>query len=356
MRTRVRRTKSVAADASHSVTRFDTDAAGDFEGLPHVLSVDAVKAADLPPLGASGMPASLEAHVPVEFRFWKATDLDAARSTRDALVDAAIIATDRIAKVDGTHRLLVTRSFIAPTYEEKSESALVARTSSLMHAASTLALKADDAVAAMQIEASELIELDPKASWIVELTDTPEVQKAILFKVAETPGARAFHIATRPGSLFVTNVVGKSSAPHVVPFETSIAKRDVRLLKAEADGAEERFVLGVVLEPDVVDSQSDTYDAATIRVAAHLFMEQYAAMGLQHTEIVTGKIKILETYIAPSDMTIGDQTVKAGTWLMGLRFVDDALWDDVKTGKLTGLSIGGSAIREPEAPGMLASE
>lgn len=353
MPTRVRRTKAGAANASTQPTpsRFDLEAGGDLGGLPYVLSVDAVKSGAMPELGKSGLPASLEAHVPPELRFWKASDEETARDVRDALVDVGLFKAESLMKIDDEHRLVVQRTFVAPAYED-ADVALVKRSDSLMHAASTLVLLADKPVAALRGEPSDLAELDSTTSWILELAASePAVSPAVVAKLAED-GVRAFELATRPGSLFVTNVKARANAAHVVPFAPVEAKkRSVRLL-AKADGdpvaEEERFVLGIVLEPDVVDSQQDTYDAATIRAAAHGFMQFYRNVGLQHQAYVTGKIEILESYLAPVDMVVDGQAIKAGTWLMGLRFVDSKLWAQVKSGELTGLSIGGTAIREPE--------
>lgn len=122
----------------------------------------------------------------------------------------------------------------------------------------------------------------------------------------------------------------------------------VRLIK-NADPADERFVLGVVLEPETVDAQKDIYSAAEIRKAAHRFMEEYGSMGLMHEWIVNAKIVILETFIAPVDFEIAGEKVKAGTWLLGARIVDDELWAETKSGDFTGWSIGGDAIRTPDA-------
>lgn len=168
-----------------------------------------------------------------------------------------------------------------------------------------------------------------------------------------------------PQSLFVTTAknvresddivivaqgsIGQLPKPHATP-KPELAKalareHQVKLLKA--DEVEERFVLGVVLEPNVVDSQNDFESPEDIRKAAHLFMEEYGELGTQHTEMVTGRLKVLESYIAPIDFEIGGEKVSKGTWVMGIRVVDDALWTDVKKGSFTGFSIGGTAYRSP---------
>jgi hypothetical protein len=122
---------------------------------------------------------------------------------------------------------------------------------------------------------------------------------------------------------------------------------EIRLLKSDKPD-EERFVLGVVLEPEVEDSQGDIYSAEEVRQAAHKYMEDAGRIGLMHRQLLTQGAKILENYVAPVDMNIDGQNVKKGTWLQGLRIIDDAVWGEVKSGGLTGLSIGGSAIRQPD--------
>lgn len=124
----------------------------------------------------------------------------------------------------------------------------------------------------------------------------------------------------------------------------SVEKRFSKVLKT----AEERYVLGVVLVPETKDSQGDIYSHAEVRKAAHAYMETAGNLGKQHSELVTGKLKILENYIAPVDFEQDGEAVAKGTWLLGIRVVDDALWSDVKKGDFTGFSIGGDAYRSPE--------
>ena len=123
--------------------------------------------------------------------------------------------------------------------------------------------------------------------------------------------------------------------------------RQLKIAKASADD-DEHYVLGIVLEPDVVDAQKDIYSADEVRDAAHKYMAEFQNRGLMHKEIVNGKVDLLESYLAPADFTIGDQHVKKGTWVMAVRVKDAKLWNECKTGGLTGFSIGGSANRKPD--------
>jgi site-specific DNA-adenine methylase len=131
--------------------------------------------------------------------------------------------------------------------------------------------------------------------------------------------------------------------PTEVPRLLAVAlEKRIPLLKT----GEERYVLGIVLEPETVDAQDDIYSAAEVRDAAHRFMEQYQNIGLMHQGLVNERVKILESYLAPTSFSLDGAQVRKGTWLLAVRVLDDELWGQIKTGELTGLSIGGSARRD----------
>jgi hypothetical protein len=139
--------------------------------------------------------------------------------------------------------------------------------------------------------------------------------------------------------------------------ELRVLATEVR--KVDAD-TEERFVLSLVLEPNDgedgpfhPDTQNDIYSATEIRRAAHGWMEKGGAVDLQHNWKALGveRVKVVENYLAPVDMVVGEAKVLKGSWLLGLRVLDDELWAAAKDGKLGAFSIGGSARRvEVEAP------
>ncbi len=110
---------------------------------------------------------------------------------------------------------------------------------------------------------------------------------------------------------------------------------------------EQRIVYGIVLEPETTDSQGDIYSADVIEKAAHGFMADYQNLGEMHKALVNDGAEVVESYLAPVDMSINGTAIKAGTWLMGIRVKSDQLWKKVKSGELTGLSIGGFAERLP---------
>jgi hypothetical protein len=109
--------------------------------------------------------------------------------------------------------------------------------------------------------------------------------------------------------------------------------------------AEQRLITGVVLQPEVVDAQGDIMSSDVIKDAAHRFLAQYnksTKMGLMHKDFKP-RFDLVESYLAPVDITLNGSIVKAGSWIMVVKVLDDSIWEQVKKGKLTGFSIGGKA-------------
>lgn len=113
----------------------------------------------------------------------------------------------------------------------------------------------------------------------------------------------------------------------------------VTLIRKDDD---KRLVTGIVYEPDTVDSHGDYMTAEDIEKAAHLFMEEYQQIDKQHN-YTDGYGTVVESFVAKSEMTIGEQVVKAGTWVMTVKVADDETWEAVKKGEITGFSMGGIA-------------
>lgn len=201
-----------------------------------------------------------------------------------------------------------------------------------------------------------------KGKFIAVLNPSPEnvaafkrVGHVFRLKVREASGRGGAKQAMR---LFVANypvrkaedfeLVAKCAHLPLDPSVDDLVFDKTAALVKGLDPKDERYVLGIVLEPEVVDAQGDIYSSEEIRVAAHRFMEEFGGLGLMHRLRVNDQVKVLESYLAPTDFSIGDLTVRKGTWLLAVRVLSDELWERVKSGDLTGFSIGGSARRVPE--------
>lgn len=185
--------------------------------------------------------------------------------------------------------------------------------------------------------------------WIVEVGPGASPLEAFsgrawLWKAAVMPDRAFASNFEPPEDVRVVDVVspdGKSRADKI----TKSARR-LRFVRKD-DLGEQRLVTGIVLEPEVVDSQGDVYSADEIARAAHGWMEQFQNMGHMHQTLINSGVRPVESYCAPCDLELGGQPVKAGTWLLVVHVISDAVWAQVKAGELTGFSIGGFAQRVP---------
>lgn len=362
-------------DVMIETTKRDDD--GDENPIPLVLRWSPAGSAPMPPDGQSGLPASLEQDVPPEFRYWTAKG-DEARAARDALVESGLFTRDTIRMVDGAPRRV---ELYLPAIEKAAAERLASPASreavleKLVPAPSILSTKAEDLDDALRllpegaavhviVALSDAEKIAPivkaleakGAPWLLEVPD--EVTCRLMLDALGIP----FHLRStkNDGAAFL------SSFDPAIPVEwidgSSTVEKDVgvgddsasealqhvtRVIKG-ANPKDERYVLGIVLEPETEDSQKDIYSAEEIRQAAHKFMEQYGSIGLMHKVALGGRVAILESWIAPCDFDLNGQHVKKDTWMLAIRVKDDDLWDAVKKGELTGFSIGGSAIRRPE--------
>ena len=113
---------------------------------------------------------------------------------------------------------------------------------------------------------------------------------------------------------------------------------------------EKHFVLAPVLVPGEPDHQGDIVSHEEVEKAAHTFLadirERDDDTDLMHRiDVKKEDVAIAESWVAPVDMQIGEHKVTKGTWLMGLTIKSETIWNMVKDGILTGLSIFGVGKR-----------
>jgi DNA adenine methylase len=121
---------------------------------------------------------------------------------------------------------------------------------------------------------------------------------------------------------------------------------------AKAD-TERRLVTGMVLVPETVDAQGDIISAEAIEGAAHDFLARYnreTELGVQHKSF-NGQAELVESFLAPVSYTLEGRMILQGTWMITVHVTDDATWEKVKEGAITGFSIGGTAKVRRLTPG-----
>ena len=120
-------------------------------------------------------------------------------------------------------------------------------------------------------------------------------------------------------------------------------KQNIQVVKATNEELKQATFL--VLAPDEVDLHGDIYSADEVRKACHNFNKHCMKANLLHL-VETDTFDIVESYISPVDMVLGDVIIKAGSWMSVLQVHSEEIWSDIKNGSLTGVSIGGRATTE----------
>ena len=118
-------------------------------------------------------------------------------------------------------------------------------------------------------------------------------------------------------------------------------QRYAAILKADE---EKRLVFGVISEPDTVDLQGDVLSREEIARMARNFVDYVREFRDRHT-LKKVKVEIVRSWIADKDEWMYGQLVKAGSWLLLVRVLDDEIWGKVKAGIYRAFSIGGRGVR-----------
>lgn len=101
------------------------------------------------------------------------------------------------------------------------------------------------------------------------------------------------------------------------------------------------YITGIVYEALVEDSHGNFMTEEEIRKAAYWFAKNGDKVDLQHSFEAVEGVSVVETYIAPCDMTVGETVVLKGTWLMTAEVENADVWEKVQKGEVTGFSMGG---------------
>jgi len=132
--------------------------------------------------------------------------------------------------------------------------------------------------------------------------------------------------------------------------DADIVEFDVAVL---AKSNKKQITYSVVYEPNRVDSQSDWADEEEIEKMAHNYLKNHLvtvtpAVDLNHeTELELEKAIPVESYIAPQDFTINEQTIAKGSWVLAMHIPDPEIWEQVEKGEITGYSLRGKGLRIP---------
>jgi hypothetical protein len=125
-------------------------------------------------------------------------------------------------------------------------------------------------------------------------------------------------------------------------FSKELEEGNLTVLSFSKVDEEERIVTGIVYLPDEVDSHGDYMKESTIRKMMVDWMLHYQTYKLQHSDKISpSKAQVVESFQAPVTYASGTSIITKGAWLLSSKINDDEIWEGIKSGKITGYSIGG---------------
>lgn len=149
-------------------------------------------------------------------------------------------------------------------------------------------------------------------------------------------------------------------------FTKASARRIVPIAKVDSA---RQIVYGIVLDPYIVDSQGDWVSVLEVEKAAHRYLVKSRTIGDQHQRKADAELveSWLVPYPTPEDyrkaitgeshkvyqFKFGESEVHSGAWVVGIHVISKQLWDEVVSGKKTGLSIGAVGERTRNAAEVL---
>jgi len=154
-------------------------------------------------------------------------------------------------------------------------------------------------------------------------------------------GLRRAGWGQKDGKWTKISVKKESPAMQVMEKKSIDKKWEIDFVKVEE---EQRLVTGIVIEPEVEDSYGDIISVVEIEKAMVHFMEKGPEIRIEHNPDSRPKVAIIENWIEREGKVIGEQFVKAGTWLMTTKILDDKVWEMIKSGELTGYSFRGPGL------------
>ena len=111
--------------------------------------------------------------------------------------------------------------------------------------------------------------------------------------------------------------------------------------------SEERYVLGVVIEPDqkydVDGDPMNLINESVVRRSAHKWLRNSKAFDYEHIADIPD-VSIVESYLAPVDFEMEGVLIKRGSWMLGVIVESDFIWNQIKEGKITGFSFEGLGV------------
>ena len=115
----------------------------------------------------------------------------------------------------------------------------------------------------------------------------------------------------------------------------------------------EHIISGIVIATDEIDAEEEFITEEDIYKANISYMTKLSGgmvgSTISHTKRLQlgHQLALIENYIAPQNLKLGDQKIKKGSWIQSYKIFDADLWDMVEEEEIVGFSIGAEVEKVP---------
>lgn len=126
--------------------------------------------------------------------------------------------------------------------------------------------------------------------------------------------------------------------------ESILFSREVPIVKQDTV---RRVAYGIVYSPNKVDAHGDFMSEDEVLDMAHRFLIAYrhdvtVGVDRNHDEVIRD-VDIVESFVVDKDNPDPRFAKDPGAWIAAVKFHDEALWDEVMSGEISGFSMAGIA-------------
>lgn len=117
------------------------------------------------------------------------------------------------------------------------------------------------------------------------------------------------------------------------------------IIRQDDSVAFERVVLAELLVPNVPNTWADLYTPEAIKEFCYQYALQGYGLDIEHDGVDVQGLKyvVVESFIARE----GDPDFIVGSWVIGVKVLDDDLWNDVLEGNINGFSFEANCKLDP---------
>lgn len=333
----------------------------------YVLSDDAVKKGKLPPKGIAALPPEVFRSVPERLKYWLMNGAKALKARNELAQYEELSADERKVKkqkeVSGEFALIRKwfRGQIVIRFGPSSQSWM-------------LILKNNDKIDTFLAERDPLD--NDQVAAIKDTTKSSAIENIFNLK-EETeikPGESALNVTKNtPGFLTPEDhgsmqilesgldfwkikfsgehlkglyIIHRDPGEAIWTMEKSVSGPKITESIWFQETEEETIITGVVLVPNIEDSQGDTFTSEQILKAKNKF-DQNPALDIDH-KIENNRLSIYDSFLAPENYTLDGTPIEPGSWVLSISTSDPTIIKQVRNYILQGLSIEGFAMISKE--------